>query len=162
MWSLLLSAPEQKVLDLRHARQPLFDPSARCENVRGSRTSCDVVGLFGVLSYRVGSFAPAPIARSFIQALNGTDIKITNDIQCAEFGFWFSLAKISAFCASPEHEIWLLKSNVSEQADKNAELQAAINRLIGRLEDFGTPISGLDAKVTELTSNVTKMSSKST
>lgn len=55
--------------------------------------SCDAPGLFVVTSSRVRSSAPAPIVRSFVEALNGTDIKITNENVlylsrlCSEFGF---------------------------------------------------------------------------
>jgi uncharacterized phage infection (PIP) family protein YhgE len=71
-------------------------------------------------------------------------------------------AKTSDFCNSPEHQIWLLKSNISEQADKNAEVQAAINRLTDLLDDFGTLVRGLDSKVTQVDSKVTQVDSKVT
>jgi hypothetical protein len=43
------------------------------------RRSCDRPALFGVSLYRVMSSVPASVFQSFIEALNGADIKITSD-----------------------------------------------------------------------------------
>jgi hypothetical protein len=55
--------------------------------------SCDAPALIGVSSYRVKSSVPASIFQLFIEALNGTNIKITNEHVlslsqlCYGFGF---------------------------------------------------------------------------
>jgi hypothetical protein len=124
----------------------IFDDETFQVSLLTLRQNCDAPALFGVASYHVSSSAPAPIVRSFVEALNGTDIKITNkngvyfSSLCSEFGFWVLPAKISDFCTSPEPQIWLFESSISEQAGKNAELEAAINQLTGHLGDFGTLI----------------------
>jgi hypothetical protein len=71
-----------------------FVPLAQTVQCASSTTRSDAPALFGVTFYRVNSFAPVPIVRSFVEALNGTDIKIKNEnglyfLQpCSEFGFW--------------------------------------------------------------------------
>jgi hypothetical protein len=146
----------------------IFDEEAFQVSLLSLRQSCDAPGLFSVASYRVRSSAPAPIIRLFLEALNGIDIKFMNENVlyfsqlCSEFGFWVLSAKLSDFCNSPELQIYLLKSNVLEQAGKQTELNTTINRLIGLLEDVATVIRGLDSKVTEVMSDVTQMSSKLT
>jgi hypothetical protein len=51
---------------------------------------------------------------------------------------WVLSAKTSELCSSLEHQIWLLKSSIWEQANKNTGLQATINWLTCLLEDFGS------------------------
>jgi hypothetical protein len=145
-----------------------FLPLAQTVQCASSATWSDVPALFVVISYRVKWSAPVPIVRSFVEALNCTDIKIRRENRldflpfCSEFGFWVLSATILDFCTSPEHQICLLKSNVSKQADETAELEATVARLTGLLGDFRTLVSALDSKMTELMSNVTQISAKFT
>jgi hypothetical protein len=76
----------------------------------------------------------------------------------SEFGFWVLSAKLSDLCNSPERQIYLLKSSVLEQTEKQAELNTLINRQTGLLEDVATLIRVVDSKVTEMRSDVTQMS----
>jgi outer membrane murein-binding lipoprotein Lpp len=130
------------------------------------RQSCDAPALLGVSSYRVRSPAPASIVHSFIEALNGTNIKITNENVLhfsqlsSEFGFWVLSAKISDFCNSPEHQIWWLKSNISKQTSQIVELETAIKCLTCLIGDFGSLIQCLDSKVTELSAKCPEMDIK--
>jgi hypothetical protein len=72
---------------------PIFDEGTFKVNLLSLRQSCDAPALLGASSYHVKSSVPASILELFIEALNGTDIKITNEIVlyfsqlCSEFGF---------------------------------------------------------------------------
>jgi hypothetical protein len=80
----------------------------------------------------VRSSAPASIVQSFIEASNGTDIKVTTEnvlhfLQLSSgFGFSALSAKISDFCNSPENQIWLLKSRISRQTSQIVELKGEL------------------------------------
>jgi hypothetical protein len=92
----------------------------------------------------------------FLEALNGIDIRITNENMlnfsqlCSEFRFLLLSTKLSDFCNSAERYIHLLKSHMLEQTGKQTELNTAINRLTGLLEEVATLIWGFDSQVMEV------------
>jgi hypothetical protein len=83
----------------------------------------------------VKSFPPFSILHSFVHALNRKDIPITNDNVsylselCSKVGFSFLSLMLSEFYNSPEYQIYLLKSNVSEQTKKITKLEVTANWL---------------------------------
>jgi archaellum component FlaC len=144
----------------------VFDERTFEVNQLSLRQNCDAPALMGVSSYRVKSSAPASIFQLFIAALNGTDIKITNEnvlylsqLSC-EFGFSALSARISDFDNSPEQQIGLLKSTISKQANQIVELETAIKGLTCHIGGFDSLIQGVKSKVTELSSQFTKMNTK--
>jgi hypothetical protein len=74
--------------------------------------------------------------------------------------FAFCQQKFRISSNFPDRQLRLLNPNVLEQAWKHAELNTAMNRLIGLLQEVWTFITGSDSKVTEMASNVTQLSSR--
>jgi hypothetical protein len=89
---------------------------------------CSAPALQGVNSYQVTAQVSSSNFQLFIDALNGKDIQITNEnisdlTQLAtEFQCSVLDAKLLVFQTSSEHQLWLLKSRVSEQEKRIGDL----------------------------------------
>jgi uncharacterized coiled-coil protein SlyX len=101
----------------------------------GLKQVCDMCASGATSSpYHVQSKVSFGLFRFLLEAVSGKDIQITNenvlDVSqlCEEFGFWSLSAKVSAFCQSSEHRIWLLKARLSEQAQPITTLQTDIQK----------------------------------
>jgi uncharacterized coiled-coil protein SlyX len=90
--------------------------------------------------YPAQSDAPLGVFRSFLEAVKGNDIQITNEnvLQlsqlCEEFGFWSLSSKLSAFRDSPEHRIWAVKARVAVQEQTVRTELTEVRRRISALE----------------------------
>jgi hypothetical protein len=91
--------------------------------------------------YSVKSQVPVGHFRLFLEAVKGNDIQITNENVsslsqlCKEFGFQRLASKVSAFCGSPEHRIWVLEARLSEQEQKLQAHGCRISALEGRVSE---------------------------
>jgi uncharacterized coiled-coil protein SlyX len=110
--------------------------------------------------YRVQSDAPADVFRSFLAAVSGNNIQITNESAsalsrlCEEFGFRGLAPKVAAFRASPEHRIWALEARAARQERALQTLLAAARGRTSVLQARGAQqerrLAALEAKQARL------------